>query len=236
MTVSQVGRTTNSVTLNVSGITKGDRQTYIWIPNTISNTTSGWFTLQNAKNSGYISDFYVADYSTNNGDITVSVPYKYYSTLKNVGFRIKNGINIGTANETLYSSIDIYTILDFEYENSFPKYPGDDIDITVRDLQEINMFGRDIDMWFNDGYYSEYYKLNTVSTGDYIFAVYLWVPSRNILDAAINHPNLTGTYYNKVYNHLSNIVDNCVSGADFEAQFFNDIVYAIRNFNLSYTK
>lgn len=233
MNVSQVDRATDSVTINVSGITKGDRQTYVWIPHTILNSDEGgWFTLKKAKTNGYIYDYYAADLNSNNGDITVQMTGRYCRQQKTVGLRVKNGINIDTTSETLYDYIDIYTVLDFEYENSFPKVAGSDIDITIADMKALNFFGRDMDMWFSNGE-GLHYPLDDVVSGDYIYADYLWYPANNILNAAINCPDLYGSNYSKVYNYASNIVNNCVSGADFKAQYFNDILYAIRNFNLS---
>lgn len=228
--VAQVDRTTNSITINVSGITEGSRRTSVWMPSGMLNSSSGkWYTLYDAKDNGYISDFYVVDYATANGDITITVSNKYL----NKGYRV---VDVKVENiDTAAGDKDIWlsTILDFEYENSFPKKSGSEIDITVDDMKELNLFGLYIDYWINGGD-GIYHPLETAQSGDEIEAVYLWQPAKNILDTAINCNNL-GTNYDKVWGYISGIVNKCVSGADFKALWFNDIVYAIRNFNLSYT-
>ncbi len=233
MTVSQIGRTKNSVTINVSGITEGDRQTKVWIPGNFLNSTNGkWYTLQNAKSAGYISDYYVADITANNGDITVYMNENYL----NEGFRIVafNVENISSSG-SLLNSIEIFNaVLKFEYERSFPKYQGNDIDITVADMKEINLFGLYIDAWIIGGE-GRYYTLDGVSIGDNIYYEYLWQPAQNILNAANIHPWLTGAYRSMVLDYTTPIVDGCYERADFKALFFNGILYAINSFNLSVT-
>lgn len=226
MTVSQVGRTTNSVTINVSGITDGDRQTYVWIP-----VVGEWYTIQKAKEHGFVYDFYVADYTSNNGDITVVISSEYLE-YKVVALYVKN-INTSTEDK----SVQLNAILDFEYENSFPKLTGADIDITVFDMQEINDFGSFINSWI-DGGDGEYYPLEGVSKGDSIYYDYLLMPSQHILNAAYNQyceDHLSVDDYDAITNHAYDIILDCVSGSDFKAQYFNGILYAIRNFNLSVT-
>lgn len=229
MTVSQVGRTKNSVTINVSGITQGDRQTYIWIPGKLFNSDNGeWYTLQNAKNAGYISDFYVADLTANNGDITVYMSSSYLSA----GFRVVD-FNVKNVNNPSGDSwIAVSTILKFEYNYSFPKYQGEEIDITITDMKEINLFGSYINSWVGGGT-GWYWYLDGVMPGDNIYAYYLKDPAQNILNAAYNCSYLTGGYYTMVCDYTTPIVNNCVSGADFKALYFNGILYAINSFNLS---
>lgn len=230
MTVAQVNRSTNSVTVNVSGITEGDRQTYVWITNTILDSTDGvWYSLQKAKNYGYISDFEVTDINANNGDITIYIPDKYAKEYKVWDIKVEN---INTSDGDFW--IVLNTVLGFEYDNSFPKYAGDTIDITVNDMQQINLFGGYIDSWINSGD-GIYYPLDDVFEGDSVFAEYFVTPSQNIWNTAYNNRDLLGGYYNVVWNYTSDIVDNCVSGADFKALWFNGILYAINNFNMSYT-
>ena len=228
MILEQVGRTKNSVTINVSGMTTGDRQTYIYMPGAMINSSDGgWFTLQVAKANGYISDFVVANLENNNGDIRVILPSKYYSVCKTVDFCVQN-----VSGQTLYSEKYITAILQFDFSNSFPKRAGEDIDITVSDMKEINNFGRFIDSWIGGGD-GMYYPLTNVSSGDSIRAVYLSLPAENILNAAYNSiDNMDSSIYSFVCRCVTPIVDNCVSGADFEASFFNGIYNAINGFNI----
>ena len=236
MTVTQVGRDTNGVTINVSGITKGDRQTYIWIPGILLNSNDGdWFTLQSARDRGYVTGIYVADYTTNNGDITVWVSEEYYSEIKVIDLYVMNGINIGESNQVIYSELMIPTILDFEYENSRTKVSGADIDITISDLRDLNLFGFFLDHWVYGGTESGYYyPLDDVFVGDDIYADYLRQPADLIYETAYNCDYI-GSNYSKIYTYTRDIINNCVSGADFKASWFNNIAEAIRNFNLSIT-
>lgn len=231
MTVEQVGRTTNSVTINVSGMTTGDRQTYVWMPPDIINSSDGdWFTLQQAKANGYISDFYVTSYENNNGDITIELPYKYYKEYKTVDIKVLN-----VSGGTTLRGARIITVLGFNYEGTKSKRSGEDIDITVADMKAINKFGAYIGAWigYDDGWH---YYLDGVDTGDKIYAVYLSKPAEHILNAAINNSNyLTGGYYKYVYDCTSDIVNNVKSGADFKASYFNNIYTAITAFNMSIT-
>jgi hypothetical protein len=106
-------------------------------------------------------------------------------------------------------------------------------------MRRINLFGSDIDTLISgnkpeDGGGS-YYALTSVGSGDSIFADYLNLPAQHILNASIVEPDLIGESYSKVYSCARNVANNCVSGADFKAKFFNDIADAINNFNLTCT-
>jgi hypothetical protein len=239
MTVKQVGRTTNSVTINVSGITEGNRQTYIWMPSTILNSSSGdWLTLSSAATKGYVTSI-VTDFETNNGDITVVLPAKYYKDFKVVQFEVHN---VDTKSGD--SAIFISTILKFEFENNpdGKKVSGEAIDITVNDLKEINKFGWNIAYWMcndkngkptHDGLH---YTLAGVVSGDPIYAFYMSQPASNIAYAAdFNIAHFVGTSYDAVYTNSYNVSKRCVSGADFKALYFNQIKDAINYFNLTVT-
>jgi hypothetical protein len=233
LTVTQVGRTTNSITINVSGITQGDRQTFVWIE--YSSKKYDWFKLDVAYTKGYISDYTpkAADNPSSNGNITITFKNSYWPY--KVAF-----IKVANVNTTAGDKeIQIKTVFKFEYDNSSTKYSGNDIDITVADMRRINLFGSDIDTLISgnkpeDGGGS-YYALTSVGSGDSIFADYLNLPAQHILNASIVEPDLIGESYSKVYSCARNVANNCVSGADFKAKFFNDIADAINNFNLTCT-
>ncbi len=239
MTVKQVGRTTTSVTINVSGITEGNRQTYIWMPSTILNSSKGeWIPLGEAATLGYITAI-ETDFEANNGDITVELPKKYYKDFKVVQFEVHN-----VDTQSGDSGVFISTVLKFEFENNpdYDKIPGEDIDITVNDLKTINKFGWNIAYWMcvdkngNPTHDGLHYPLDGVVSGDPIFAFYLSQPASNIAYAAdFNIQYFRGTSYDAVYQNSYNVSKYCFSGADFKALYFNQIKDAINYFNLSVT-
>lgn len=226
MTVEQVGKKTNQVTIRISGITEGDRQTHIGIPKQILNPNADeWMTLSTAQTNGYIT--FVTDLNANNGDITVTFNKKYLDLgVRRAKFKVAN------VNTEYGGEIWITTFLKFEYANTFPKVSGEDIDITVKDLREINLFSRDISVGIG-GFEYGYYPLNGVSAGDSIFAEYLSAPANNLLTATDYCPYLPSAYYTIINNYTSNIIKNCKSGAYFKADYFNEMLYAINSFNLS---
>lgn len=228
MTVSQTGRTTNSVTITVSGITSGDRATYIWLPDLQS-----WSTLWDAKSAGYVSDIEVVNLNNNNGDIKVILGSKYLNAgYKCVDLKVEN--RSADTNE-LMQWIVLTTILEFKYDKSYPKYAGKDIDITVSDMREINLFGAYIGSWIGS-VVGEYYPFDGITTGDTIYHYYLKLPAQNISNAALKayqKGNLSSSLYDFVNEYTSYIINDCVSGADFKALFFNGISYAINGFNIS---
>ena len=231
MRVKQVDRSLNSVTINVSGITEGNRQTYIWMPSTVLNSTSGkWFTLGEASTNGYITKI-ETDYEDNNGDITVYLPAKYYNKHKVVQLEVHN---VDTSSGDSY--IFLNAVLDFEYQNTKTKVAGTDVDITIPDMQGLNAFGQYIDLWTNSGEHNgKHYPLDDIPPNDKIYAVYLQQPAINILDAAFANRDYLGANYDKIWGYLSTMTTKCVSGADFKATWFNQIADAIRSFNISYT-
>lgn len=239
MRVRQVDRSTNSVTINVSGITVGDRQTYIWMPATILNSDSGyWFTLSEASSNGYITKI-ETDYETNNGDITVYLPQKYCQEYKVVDLAV---INVNTGFGNVEARISAVLQFKFKKNPDSDKAPGDDVDITVEDMRAINKFGCYIAYWMcldangNPTNQGIHYPLTGVESGDLIYADYLWQPAQNILYASdFNRDKFTGINFDKVNSNAYTIVNGCVSGADFKAYYFNGIKAAINNFNMSVT-
>ena len=225
LTVAQVGRSCNSITVRVSGITEGDRETSVYVP-----AAGERLTLQQAKEYGFVSDFYVADLSANNGSITIEIADRYLSC-KVIKVYVKN-INTSTGDKTVL----LPAVLDFEYENGFPKVTGGEIDITVLDMKEINLFGMYLDLWIGGSDETFYYTLDGVSKGDDIYYEYLALPAQNILNAAFfayNDYSMPSDNYDAVTVYATDIKEGCAAGADFKAQYFNDIMYAITRFNLS---
>ena len=226
MTVEQVDRTKNSVTINVSGLTGGDRQTSVYIPGDVDR----WYTLWDAKTAGYVSNIVVADYGNNNGDITIVMSSKYLKIgAKFVELEVAN-VNNGDDDHW----VRLVTFLKFEYHNEatngYMKYSDEDIDITVEDMREINDLARTIRMVCVDDDFL-YYPLDDVASGDPILADYLKLPAQNILQSV----DALGTWYSFVYDSVYYIVKNCKSGADFKPEFFNEMYFAINYFNLEHT-
>ncbi len=231
--MTQVGRTENSVTINVSGITDGDRQTYIWITNVILGTKDGsWMTLQQAKNNGYITEFYTADFDSNNGDITVVIADEYAWEYKVWDLLVEN---VNTANEPVYIS----TVLWFNYDNASTKMQGESIDITVSDCIRLWCFGNSLRLWIvGDGEgvdYSIIDRLYMAEKGDEIFADYIRTPAQGILSSIQNVSPAIFPNYAPCHANIQDVVNRCKSGAEFEAQFFEEIKVAINSFNISVT-
>lgn len=233
MTVTQVGKDINGVTINVSGITEGDRQTYIWIPSTILNSNDGaWFTLSDARSQGYVSGFDVTDYEDNNGNITVWVYEEYYSQYKVIDLLVRNIKSSGNKDAKISAT------LDFEYEYSKTKKSGTEIDITPYDMNNINLFGWYIGSWIGLFEETYMYEFDKTYSGKKIYAEYLKLPVENIQQVAIlmlGAEKLDSGTYNEIRKNIKDIVNDCISGAEFKAEWFNDFVEAIRNFNLSIT-
>lgn len=227
MTVSQVGRTTNSVTINISEITEGDRQTYIWIPDNFNDPFTGKpYTLSAAKNAGYI-DYYVPDETQNNGIIEV---YPQNDYLERGGKLLWLGVeNINTSSgDTGRAGL---ATLGFEYERTSVKKRGADVDITVSDINEISCFVESYYRWVLIENIS-IEKLPEAYKGSPIYAHYLQTPASylyNVVSRAEPLFNANGDgadSLEKVYE----VKENCISEADFKAEWFNNIADVIGNF------
>lgn len=229
--LTQTDRTENSVTFSISGVT-GDRKTYVWMP--MMSTNGQWISLSDAYSLSYIKDFSTTD--DRNGEITVTFYSEDAEEYKVWQFYVYNyvGSDVTDASEMLN------TILYFDYDYSSTKYPGDTIDITVNDLRRINLFAMYIYAWiiWEDEEGCQYYPLDDADSGYSILADYLVLPAQNIYNAA-NY--LSSSYYNYLSDRsyiksiMSDITDNCYSGSPFYAEYFNNIKYAINNFNLETT-
>lgn len=228
MTVSQTGRTKNSVTVNVSSFPtdKGYRQTYVWIP-----SEQSFYTLTDALAAGYISD-YEANYPdpTNvaNGDITITISDDYTDVYKAWDIKIEC-----VTDGAVYEWVNIHTFLKFEYENAKVKEAGDVMDVTARDLHSINLFGAYIESWTVENGNGNYHILDGCVAGDEIYADYLLTPAQHILTAAAANRQYLGTYYGDVYTDAAYIDNNCSAGESAEAKFFNGMADAINNFNFT---
>lgn len=220
MIVQQIDKTTNSVTIEISGMdTSYDRQTYVQIGKAITGETAKLYTLQTARNNGYIEDFEVSDINTNNGWIKVYIPTDYVDTYPVWRFRVK-----GLLDGVTKTQADIYTPLAFEYDGRNPKSAGEEIDITVRDLTVLNRFGIYINDWIGGNSGSSFNLKGSVQ-GSPIYADFLRGPAQYIYNNASK-----GDYASYVRSYTSYIIDNCTSGADFEAKYFNNIKEAIEFF------
>ena len=177
---------------------------------------------------------------SNTDEVEVIVPnhaFVHYADGSLATFKkavVLNVSNVKSDSGTKIKSTNFYAVLKFEYERSFPKYLGNEIDITVNDMKKINLFGLWIDYWIMRGE-GFHYTLDNVMSGDSIYYEYLWQPAQNILNAANSLDGLKGAYRTMVIDYTTPIVNNCVQGADFKALYFNGILYAINCFNLSVT-
>ncbi|MBQ5851656.1 MAG: hypothetical protein IIW54_12730 [Lachnospiraceae bacterium] len=230
MTVKQVGRKKNSVTINVSGITDGDRQTSVWMPADVINSSTGmYFTLQDASRYGYITSFYVASLDDANGDIEIVVSDAYL----NKGYRLLDVKVEIVKNKQVVSWLNINTILGFNYEKSATKVAGEEIDITVKDMRELNLFGYYMCLWMaNPEERVLYHTLEGIQKGDVIYADYMTTPAANILTALYaNIANFVGINFSGVVEYL--VSAHVRPGDAFRAYAFNNIKSAINGFNIS---
>lgn len=224
MTVTQVGRTANSVTINVSGIDygTGSRQTLIYIPK-----VEDWYSLSEAKALGLIDDYEVSAVDSANGDITVYFFQEDIETNKVWQFEIAHIKASGG-----YAFAYLNAVLGFYYDGASVKYSGNMIDITVDDMKSINLFGAYIGGWIGETD-ALYYPLEDVEKGDIINAEYVYQPAENILLTAQKRVNELGTAYADIYTDMNYVYDDCASGGDFKADYFNKLADAINNFNLT---
>jgi hypothetical protein len=228
MTVTQVGRTANSVTINVSGIDygTGSRQTDIYIPK------EQWqYSLSEAEALGFIASYSVSAIDAANGDITVEFFPEDTEEYKVWRFYVTHDKASGG-----YAVIEIDTVLDFAYEGTKEKHTGDVIDITVSDLHDINLFGGYLYKWaVADEDEVTMYRLKDdgISTGDDIYAEYVYQPAFNLCNAAYRRHNYLGTAYADIYTDMEYVYQDCESGGYLKADYFNKLANAINNFNLT---
>lgn len=227
MTVTQVGRTANSVTINVSGIDygTGSRQTEIYIPK-----EKEWYSLSDAKASGFIDDYEVSALDSANGDITVYFFQEDIETNKVWKFEIAHIKASGG-----YAFAYLNAVLGFYYEGTPVKYSGNMIDITVDDMKSINLFSAYMGGWIGETD-ALYYPLEDVEKGDIIAAEYVYQPAENILSAAENaesKPDCFIASYADIVTDMEYVYDDCASGEYFKADYFNKLADAINNFNLT---
>lgn len=230
ITVEQVARSYNSITMNVSGMLEGDRQTFVLVSPDVRGDTSTdeweWYTLQTAKANGYISDFYVTDLGNNNGDIEVTIPYQYAKTHKVWRFCVRNLVD-----GAVKADVVINTILGFEYDYTETKVTGEVIDITRNDMLQTNLFGTQIGSWAADLY--TYYYADSDMGYTEIDYDYLLLPAQNILNGAktLYTAGVLADYL-FVYGYIYSTTQNVKSREPFKAQYFNGVKDAINNFNM----
>lgn len=234
MKVEQTGRSENSITVTVSGMTEGDRQTYIWITDVVLGENDGaLFTLAQAKSKGYIDGYDVTDFDDNNGDITVYFPDSYIQKCLLCTLIIRNIVGDS------YTDMKIETVLAFVYENTIDKKPGEVIDVTVGDMRKINLFAAYIVKWIGENAEASYYPLEDIEAGDEIKFKYLLLPAENILYACkVAFDKMTSLGAAAVLASSGYIVNyckenHCESGVPFEAYMFTAIRNAINHFALS---
>lgn len=235
ITVEQVDRTYNSITMNVSGMLEGDRQTYILISpnvrgekdNDYGNWTTDdweWYTLPDAKAKGYISDYWVTDLGNNNGDIKVDIPNKFAETHKVWRFAIFNLVD-----GDIVADITFNAVLEYDWDYTSKKVTGEPIDITRDDMIALNLAGVQLAWWAADLTGIYYYSSSDIDYGE-IYSEYLQLPAENIANGA-HEINGKLTSYLNVYGYVYSSTQ-VTPGATFRAGYFNDIKNAINNFNM----
>lgn len=224
--LAQTERTKNSVTFSVSGITT-DRRTWVWV-----ETLAEWVILSEATVADGITD--IETDGGDNGTITV-----YFDSAA-----IKSGYKVwafcvddySIAEKKVISESDIlYTVLFFDYENTTEKVIGKSIDLTVEDFKNMGMFAVQLFVFLGE-YQSDldfYYYYDDVFQGYDIYADYLLLPAKQIYNAANKLTIKQLPLRAFIMKSMDNIIDNVRSGSDFKAEYFNDMYYAINQFNMN---
>lgn len=235
MTVQQSGATKNSVTIRISGITEGARETRLWVPFSVGGDTSWeWCTLDDAISFGFIDD-YILTGDLANGTIEIVVSRSYLSESKVLFVRVRNVEILPETSETIEkASVILSTVTGFEYDNDAYKQAGQPIDITLSDMRTINRFGSDIDYLVGSGE-GTYYPLDDVLDDADIFADYLRLPVENMFAAATENSWYLGENYSYIMTRANYLLNNVESGADFKAEYFNVVAEMINHFRLSFT-
>lgn len=224
--LAQTDRTKNSVTFSVSGITT-DRRTLIWV-----ETLEEWVVLSNATVADGVTD--IDTDGVNNGTITVY----FDSAAINSGYKVWafKVQDYDIANKEVISESEIlYAGLLFEYENTPEKEAEKSIDLTVKDFKNMGMFAVRLFIFLGT-YQSDLdacYHYDDVFQGDDIYADYLLLPAKQIYNAANQLTKQQLPPREHIKESMVNIIDNVKSGADFKAEYFNDMYYAINQFNMN---
>lgn len=224
--LSQVDRSKNSVTFSVSGITT-DRRTLVWV-----QTLGDWVVLSEATVTDGITDI-VTD-GVNNGTITVYFDKAAINSGYKVWAFLVQDYSIAKG-EVLSESEILYTVLLFDYENTTEKVKGEPIDLTVKDFKNMSMFAWWLYKYLGtfDRNIDEYYIYDGYGTGDVIYAEDLSRPAEHIHNAISNLTIRDVPLRARILEYTENIIDNVMPNAEFKAEYFNDIYYAINQFNMS---
>lgn len=230
MTVEQTASTINTVTINVSGITDGARSTYIGISDGKMYEDDGWWlTLRDAKDHGYIFNYEVQSTASANGYIIVTMDDDYLD-YKVIQFKVVHIKTDGTEETVIFPAV-----LGFEYERSKTKRRDSEIDITVKDMREINLFGACMYSCIT-GEYVWANTLDGVYSGDPIYADYLAEPVSRMLEVVGYFASLGSKLTAKDLLLLNDVVTYCVSDAEFKADWFNWVSHVINNCHLKLTE
>lgn len=205
--MQQQDKTPTSVTIQILGIT-GDRQTYIWVP-TLTQENK-WMTLSDAYSSGRIAAYSVG--GTENEEITVEMIPSDAERYKVWDFYVNDFTGNGT-----YTSDTLHTVLGFAFENAPEKETGEPIDITRKDLRDLNYIGRSIDIWINRGSGEPYYPFEEESGVEPLYADYVSAPAEHIWNCANNFKS------NDLLIQFSDIIDRSVDIKDLRS---GDVVRA----------
>lgn len=226
ITLVQTGKSKNSVTFSIRGIT-GDRRIRLrpW------GSDDGFQNLADAQEAGMVADF--AGESVTNGDMTVTFATEYADEYKVWIFWVYD-FSDGTATA---AAGPFYTFLQISYDKAATKKKGSPIDITVADMERITLMCYAVYHAFVDdeGGYNDF---DGITKDDAIYLMYLTDAVDQLFDAttalsAASLPNKSdiqdtlGTIYNDI-----NRVD-APENKPVKAAYFNAICSAINDFNLT---
>jgi hypothetical protein len=212
-----------SVKFAVEGITNY-RYTEIYIPQ-----QDEWVGLSDAEDWGYIESI-ETEFDDYTGSDHIQVTFDTATIEEGYPvwqFRISNYDGAvgsgGEPTETVY----YYAAVRFQYDGASTKETGEPVDITVRDMFLIDRYAY---LWtyYMLGYEPDFNWFDGLGTGDEIYYYYLENPAYNLME--IVGFNTSSSYIDVMEEKLENILNNVYQGADFKAEYFNDIKYVINNF------
>lgn len=226
MRVTQTAKTINSITITVEGIGGGDRQTSISLfPN---YETGSYYTLSEAQQLGYVTDYYASNVDYNNGNITIVFSDGYLAKHRVCKISVVN-----TYNGVPYGEVVLPCSVGFEFEKASTKVVGNEIDITVKDIVNINRFHNESCAANTKTYPAYDSSLENKMPGDYIYKEYLTLPINNLLNCIAEY-GFTESAFDSIRT-LININDELSGSDSFKAEYFNNIKQAINGYYLTNT-
>lgn len=211
----------NSVKFEVNGITN-DRYTEVYIPQ-----QDEWFGLLDAEDLGYIVSV-ETEFDDYTGSNHIQVTFDT-STIEQ-GYPVWHFRVSNYKNGSPTDSVEYVAAVRFKYENTSTKVTGEPVDITVRDMFMIYRYAY---LWHRYLFYFDVISSNLfygIDKGDDFYYSLLENPAFSFFNVVDNWG--ATLYQENIIEKLENILNNVYQGADFKAEYFNDIKYVVNNYYL----